>query len=613
MATDPLLAVSVIVALTAVAKLLGARYRVPNVVFLLAFGVVLGQDGLGLLGQSLESEQLAAIVGFAVAVIVFEGAFSLTTEKILATPRATLLLVTVGAAVTFVGMALAVRGLLGLDWLLSLIVAALLVATGPTVVTPVLEQLTVTERVASLLETEGIVNDVTASVLGSAVFSVTLISSRTRRVEALVVEFVTQLGVGALVGLVLAVAFGYVLRTYSRSPGASRVTILGVALLTYSLATLFGDESGVVAVAVAGLVMGNSDIPYRGEIARFGSAVSTLVLGTVYIVLASLIRFEELVALGLAGVAVVLVAMVVVRPLSVFLSTRGSAFSRRERLFVSAVGPRGIIPAATATLFSLQLAAEGVENATAVSGVVFLVILVTVVLEAGGAPQIAAALDIEPMTTLIIGGGDIGRALADDVDAQGGNPVIVERDDATATELRADAYSVVHGDGTDAAVLAEAGAADAERLVATTGDDAVNILACQAASVTFGVGSLVSLVNDPAKVDAFRALGISTITPSSATVAAIGELVTLPSLFDWRTSADHGQTLAEETVVSESVAGTRLGDAALPTGCVVVLVQRGEEFIVPEPNVVLRAGDHLTLLGHVEAVEVAIESLSDGG
>ena len=610
MATDVLLAVAVIVTLTAVAKLLGTRYRIPNVVFLLAFGVLLGPEGVGVLTGRLITAELSLVVGFAVAVIVFEGAFSLTVETVLATPRATLLLVTVGAALTVLGTGVAVRGFLGIAWPLSLVIAALLVATGPTVVTPVLEQLTVTERVANLLETEGIVNDVTAAVLGSAVFSAVLVSSRRREIETVVVEFVTQLAVGVVVGLVLGLAFSYLLRTYGQSPQESRVTILAVALLTYSLATLFGDESGVVAVAVAGLVMGNSDVPYRDEIARFGSALSTLVLGTVYIVLASLIRFEDLLALGLAGLAVVLVAAIVVRPLAVFVATYGSEFTRRERVFVAAVGPRGIIPAATATLFSLQLADAGVPNATVVVNVVFLVILVTVVAEAGGAPRIAAALDIEPMTTLIIGGGDVGRALADAVEEQGGNPVIVERDEKRAAQLRGEAYSVVHGDGTDAAVLADAGASGAERLVATTGDDAVNILACQTARGTFGVESLVSLVTDPAKADAIRNLGVSTITPSTATVAAITELVTLPSLFDWRASGEHAQTLAEETLIAPELAGVRLGDVVLPGGCVVVLVQRDGEFIVPEPDVVLRRGDHLTLLGHVDAVDAAIAALS---
>ena len=213
MANDVLLAVSVIVALTAVSKLLGNWYGIPNVVFLLGFGVLVGPEGLGFLGRSLATDELSFVVGFTVAVIVFEGALSLTLTKLRTTPRATLLLVTVGAALTFVGMGLAVRGLLGLAWPLSLVVAALLVATGPMVVTPVVEQLTVSERVASPLETEGIVDDVTAAVLGSALFSVTLLSSRSRRLDGIVVEFVTQFATGALVGLALGLVAGYVLRT----------------------------------------------------------------------------------------------------------------------------------------------------------------------------------------------------------------------------------------------------------------------------------------------------------------------------------------------------------------------------------------------------------------
>ncbi|MFD1588919.1 cation:proton antiporter [Halorientalis brevis] len=609
MAPDALLAVSVIVAFAAVSKLIGDWYQLPSVVFLLGFGVLLGPEGVGFLSASLSSSELSAVVGFAVAVIVFEGAFSLSLHRIRTTPKPTLLLVTVGAAITFLGLGLTVRFVLGLQWTISLVISALLVATGPTVITPILEQITVTERVASLLEAEGIINDVSASVLGSALFTVTLLSKRAGRVETIVTEFVSQVGVGMLFGVVLALASSYVLRAYSRSPQDSRVVILAVALLTYSLATLFGDESGVVAVAVAGLVMGNQPIPYQAEIARFGSAISTIVLGTVYIVLAALIRFEEIFALGLGGLVVVLVAMFVVRPLSVFVSTYDSEFSTNERAFISAIGPRGIIPAATATLFSLQLARAGVPNASSVVSLVFLVILVTVVVEAGGAPFLANAFGIIPMTTLIIGGGVIGRQLAAEIDARGGNPVIVERDEATVADLRAAAYSVVQGDGTNADVLAEAGVENATRVVATTSDDAVNILACQTARTKFGVESLVSLANDPTKVESFEDLGIATLTPSAATVDAISDLVTLPSLSAWRASTRRREHLAEG-VVSETVDGTRVADLDLPPESMLVLLQRDDEFLIPSPDVVLQAGDRVTVLGQSDAVESALTRLT---
>ena len=605
MSIDPLLVISVIIALGAISKLIAAQYRVPNVVFLLAFGVLIGPEGVGILSTLISSSQLSLIVGFAVAIIVFEGAFSLTLTQIRATSRPTFYLVTIGSAITFVVLGLIIRLLLGLQWSLSFLISALLIATGPTVITPILEHIRVSERVSSILETEGIINDPVASVLGAVIFSAILSLRRTGGSQNFVVDFVVRISVGTLIGIVTALVLAYVLRRFSRSPEDSHIVVLATAVLSYAIATQFADEAGVVAVAVAGLAMGNSDIPFQEEIAGFSSVVSSIVLSAVYIVLAALIQFDEILSLGFGGLVIVLLAMFAVRPLSVFISTYGSEFSRNERLFVSAVGPRGIIPAATATLFSLKLSTAGVANATSVVSLVFLVILVTIVTEAGGAPFIARALDIEPMTTLIIGGSETGQLLADELESRGGNPVIVEQDTGTVRTLQAAAYSVVQGDGTNDDVLAKAGADNARMVVATTSDDAVNILACQTARTKFGIEKLVSLVNDPTKSEAFQDLGVSTITPTKATVSSIAELVTLPSLFEWRESVSHTQNATQETVTSNDVDGKRIGDIELPDQCLLVLLQRGTEYIVPTPDVVLEGGDQVVLLGQTDAVETA--------
>jgi NhaP-type Na+/H+ or K+/H+ antiporter len=611
MAADLLLVVSVVLLLGAVARLLAVRYGVPNVVFLLGFGVLVGPEGLGFLLVSLSDAQLSAVVGFAVAIIVFEGAFSLSLDDVSSVPRPTLYLVTVGSLLTFVGMGLAIRGLVGVTWNIAFLVSALLVATGPTVVTPILEQVSVRENLGLLLKTEGIVNDPVASVLGAVVFSATLAASRgpSARESAtdVVVDFVTQISVGVVLGIVAAVVVGGVLRRYSESPQDARIVVLAAAPVTYAVASTFATEAGVVAVAVAGLLLGTVGVPHEREIAGFSGDVTSIVLSVVYVVLAALIEFEALLALGLGGALVVLVAMVVVRPAAVLVSTVGSSFTRDEKLFVSAVGPRGIVPAATATLFSIELAAANVPDATSVVSLVFLVILVTVVLEAGGAPQLARMLNVVPMTILIVGGSEIGRRLADDLAAQGDDPFIVERDERTVEALRARNYAVVHGNGTYVDVLEEAGADRAAMLVATTRDDATNILACQTARTAFGTETLVSLVNDESNAASFRDLGVRTVTPTRATTNAIEELVVLPSLSQWRERPDREETFREVTVRSDELVGERLGDVELPDQVVVVVVQRADDYLVPSDDLVVRAGDRVTLFGRSGAVEEAVE------
>ena len=168
--------VAIILGLGVVAQVLADRLEIPSVLFLILAGIGVGPEGLDLIG--LESfggvETLSAIVGLSVAIIVFEGAFHLKLSKLRQTPHAAFRLGTLGTGLSLVGTAVVVRFALDVSWGLSFLVGSLLIATGPTVLTPILEVVPVRDRVAAALETEGIVNDVTAAILAVAVFEAVL-------------------------------------------------------------------------------------------------------------------------------------------------------------------------------------------------------------------------------------------------------------------------------------------------------------------------------------------------------------------------------------------------------------------------------------------------------
>ncbi len=614
MSSDLLLVSASIIALGAASKLLADRYGIPNVVFLLGFGVLFGPEGVGLIDPTLFNDSLSTLVSLAVAIIIFEGAFTLSASDVRDAPTSTLKLVTIGAALTFVSLCGLVHYFLGLQWNLACLIAALLVATGPTVITPVLDQIEVREGVKTLLETEGVINDVTASVLGAVIFSVAALGYHPDPLAGhigadVIVDFVSRIGTGVLIGIITALVAGYVLRYLSRSPQNSRITVIATALISFAIADAFASEAGIVTVAVAGLILGTVDIPFEREIAGFSGDITSIVLSVVYIILASLLQFKDLLTLGVGGLAVVFLAMVAVRPLAVFFSTTGSQFTRNERTFIAAVGPRGIIPASTATLFSLQLANAGVPNATSVVNVVFLVILVTVVVEAGGAPLAAKALDIIPMTVLIVGGSRIGQRLADRLNDRGENAVIIERDDATVTELRAAGYSVVPGNGTDTDVLEAAGADRAKLVIAATSDDDQNILACQSARTKFGIQRLIAQVNNPENADAFEDLGVRPVTPITATVDMMDDLILRPNFYEWLSAVGDENEIAEVMVESDEAVGEQVQHIELQDDAVIALVRRDDEFIVPKPTLTVQKGDVVTLIGEREAVERSVALL----
>ncbi len=614
MAGELVTIVAGIIAIGVLAQVLADRVRVPSIVFLLAAGVILGPEVTGVLTPESFGDSLSAIVGLSVAVIVFEGAFHVRIGRLREAPAATLRLVTLGAAIALFGTAAAVHLLLSVGWLVAFLVGALLVATGPTVIAPILEVVPVRDRVGTALDTEGIVNDVTAAILAVVIFEA-IVASEASGIVGVVGLFAQKVGIGLLVGLVVAAGVYYGLRYVDLSPGNApqnaRLLVLAGALVAFGAAEAIpgGRESGIAAVATAGILLGNADLPYESEIEAFKGDLTLLVLSFVFIALAALLQFDTLVALGAAGVVLVAVVALVIRPVLVFVSTYGGQFTVPERTFMSLVGPRGIIPASVATLFAIELRAQGLGDAANVLvGTVFLTIFLTVLFQAGLARQIAERLDVIPMRVIVIGGGKVGRALADRLGDRGENVVLVEEDVEIVEQGRNAGYTVHHGDGTDTEVLQSAGAENARVIVAATDNDDANLLVAQLANKRFDPETVLARVNEPANVDAFEDLGVRAVSSVLATAQAIDNYVERPALADWMGDlGDHGD-VQEIEVTSDVLVGESISEMGpqLPGSVIVALVTRDGETRVPSADLVLEQGDRITLIGDRDEVRDAM-------
>lgn len=592
-------------------QIVSSRLRVPSVLFLIIVGVLMGPEGFGFVTADTFGDGLATVVGLSVAIIVFEGGFHLERDRLADAPKTIFLVATVGAALMFVGTALAVRAFIIDDWGVAFLIGALLIATGPTVITPILQVINVREHVASTLEAEGILNDVTAAVLAIVVFETLVVANEPAAVPG---GFLTRVVAGVGVGLVVA-GVVYAVLTRMTLPGKDgertvRLVTLGGAFVSYGLAESVSPETGVAAAAAAGIALGNLDLPHREEVSSFGRDLTLIALAFVFISLAALIDFGTVVGLGLGGIGVVIVVTLVIRPLVMFLSTREAAFTRNERLFLSFVGPRGIIPASVATLFAIQLQDAGeFALADALVGTVFLVIFATVVLQAGLARQIAEFLDVQPMKTIIVGGGRVGRTLATRLENRGENVVLIDRDPDVVERLQANGRQAVVGDGTDADFLRKHGAEEAKIVIAATAIDDTNLLVSQLARSKFGVETVIARVNDPDNVDAFDALDVRAIDVSSAMAWSIDNEIERPTLSHWMNQLGDGHDAQEVTITSETFAGKTIQQLGqkLPGGVLIAVVGRDEETFVPHGDTVLEPGDRVTLLGDSDDVDEAIK------
>ena len=612
MAESLLLVVVTILAVGIAGQLLARRLRVPSVVFYLVGGLLLGEIGIGLISLETFGDGLTTVVGLSVAVIVFDGAFALRLDRIREAETASLRLVTIGALVTFVGTAVTMRLLTGAAWDVSFLIGALLIATGPTVITPIVNVVYLREHVSAALETEGIVNDVTAAIAAIVIFEEILL--REAFGPNTVVAFAERLGVGIASGLLVAGVTYYLLHEDvlpGDGPRSARFTFLLAAISSYGIADSVSTEAGVAAAATAGLVLSNLELPYRETITEFTEDITLLLLAFVFVSLAALVDVEAIVGLGLAGVGLVLVIMLVLRPLVALISTAGiEQFTWPERLFLASVGPRGIIPASVATLFAIELAAGGDDAAAGtLLGAVFLVIFATDAIQAGFARQIGDWLGVTPMRTIIVGSGRVGRSLATQLENRDEFVIMIDEDETQCEKAREAGFRVIEGDGTESAVLTEAGIEEAKAVVAATADDDVNLLICQTALTKFDIPNAYARVNHSENVGSFEALGVGAVDNAQAAAYALDNQIERPALSRWMNDLGDGHDILEVTMTAEHLAGKSIRELSdvIPGGCLIAEIGTGADAHVPDADEPIEYGEHVTFLGDSEAVDRAVD------
>ena len=425
---NPALVVAIALAAGVVAQSVARHLRIPGIVLLLAVGVVLGPDLAGIVVPATLGPALEALIGFAVAVILFDGGLNLNLRRMRGQAPVIQRLLSIGVVVTTGGAALAAHLLLGWAWTPSLLFGTLVIVTGPTVVTPLLRRIRVRRNIETILETEGVLIDAVGAVVAVVALEIALGSSLT----AGAISAPTRLLVGLLVGAAGGGLMAALLRWPLAVPeGHETIFTLALTLAIYQVSNALTAESGIMAAIVAGAVVGNAGARSAREIKEFKEQLTTLLIGMLFVLLAADVRLADVAALGRPGVLVVLVLMFLVRPLSILLCTARSGLTWREKCFLSWVAPRGIVAAAVASLFADRLSADGGDLGTQLRALVFLVIAATVVVQGATAgtdgPPAGRAAPGGPGYALF-GAQPLGRLLARLLSEHGHEVVLIDAD-----------------------------------------------------------------------------------------------------------------------------------------------------------------------------------------
>ena len=377
------------------AQLIAQLSGLPAVVLLLALGLVVGQAGLHLVQPETLGAGLEPLVGLLVSLVLFDGGLNLRLAgKEL--QRTVIQLVLVRLVLGLVGGAVLAHLLAGLSWPLAWVFGAIALATGPTVISPMVKQMRLQSGLARVLDAEGLILEPTAAVLALLLLQLALGAlSHWQDVASLLV---LRLGGGALLGALAGWVLVLVLeRLPQEAEGLQLQVSLGVLFLVVAGTQTLLPEAGFPAAVMAGVVVGLRLDQQASRLDELIAQLAQLAITVLFPLLAADLSWSELSPLGWGGVACVF-ALMLYRWVVVQFAGLGLSYLRwPDKLMLSWVAPRGIVTAAVASLFALELEAAGVQGAGALKGLVFLTILLTVVVQGFSAPLLAQKLGlVEP-------------------------------------------------------------------------------------------------------------------------------------------------------------------------------------------------------------------------
>ena len=488
---DPSFALTLQIVITVVAgitaQVIAEYLKVPSIVFLLIFGIALGSDGWEILHPQSLGIGLEVLVALSVAIILFEGGLSLSGRELGRVSGSLRNLVTLGTSITLIGGGMAAHWLGEFPWPIAFLYASLVVVTGPTVIGPLLKQVAVDRRVATLLEGEGVLIDPVGAILAVVVLN-TIIDSHSRPME-IITGLTLRLGIGAAIGIAGGGLLSFIIKTcnFLTFELKNLVVLAGVWGL-FGLSQFSRSESGLMAVVMAGIVLKAAAVPDERLLRRFKGQLTTLCVSVLFILLAADLSIASVIALGWGSVLTVLVLMLVVRPLSVALCTLKSDLNWRHKLFIAWVAPRGIVSASVASLFAILLTRAGINGGEAIKALVFLTILMTVFIQGLTARWVAKGLKITSSAAtgaVIVGCNPLGRLIGCLFQEQGENVVLIDTDARACQQAKEDGLTVMQSSGLDTKILQEAGIESMGTFLVLTNNSEVNLVLAQRAREEF--------------------------------------------------------------------------------------------------------------------------------
>ncbi|SFL49597.1 potassium/proton antiporter [Salibacterium qingdaonense] len=366
-----------------------ARLGMPSLILFILVGMIIGSDGLGII--YFDDAHQAQLVGvIALVIILFEGGSQTKWSVIKPVIWPSLSLATFGVIITSLIVGVAAKYVVDLTWLESLLLGAVVGSTDAAAVFASLKERNIKTKIAATMEAESGTNDPMAVFLTLSFIELIMLDQP--NYWLLIGSFFWQMGIGLLIGIILGkVASASINRINLDSSGLYPIFALSFALLTYSVASL-SQASGFLAVYVAALIIGNSELTYRHSIFRFNEGFAWMAQILMFIILGLLAFPEQILSPEIMGGGLLLSAVLIfaARPAASFLSLAGMKYTWKEKVFLSWAGLRGAVPIVLATF---AIVAE-IENGSVIFNIVFFIVLTSALIQGSTLSYLAKKLHL---------------------------------------------------------------------------------------------------------------------------------------------------------------------------------------------------------------------------
>lgn len=461
--------------------LISWRLKLPSILVLLTLGFAVGPVAGLMNADEVFHELLLPLVSLSVGIILFEGGLRLKLSELREIGGPLLNLITLGILVTWALTALLGYTLGGLDLPLSILLGAILVVTGPTVILPLLRDIRPKGPVGSLLKWEGIVIDPVGAALAVLTFEAVFATEGAFSFITAGRVVVTTILAGGFFGLLGAAILYFALRRYLVPDYLHNPFALAVVVGVFVAADLIQVEAGLLATTVMGIALTNQqDVPLK-RLAEFKEDLQVILIASLFILLSSRLPLDLLHELTRVPSMLFLLGLIfLVRPAAVALSCLGSDLGLNERAFLAWMAPRGIVAAAVATIFAIELSHIGHPGADRLTIMTFVAVAGTVAIYGITSPTIARRLGVaedDPDGFLLVGAHHWARRIAQALKKEGIRVLLLDTNHEHIRQARMNGLETAYGSALAHSSLEELDLAGIGRMLALTPNDEVNALA----------------------------------------------------------------------------------------------------------------------------------------